>query len=116
MAYLKAGHHVSIRAHKSAPGKGLSYPNFSGVLAEDCRQGGWDVVDVIDTVHGKEQSVYSFSVESRTAGEWIHKESIYSDPSAAHEKALKLQSSGAASIRITPRSGRYVLRWMERGP
>ena len=46
--------------------------------------------------------------------EWTHREAIYSDPSAAHEKALRLKSDGAASIKITPRSGRYILRWMER--
>lgn len=43
---LKAGSKVRVRAHKSAPGKGLSYEAFSGTLADDARIGGWDVVDV----------------------------------------------------------------------
>jgi hypothetical protein len=62
--YLEAGTKVSIRAYKSKPGKGLSYPAFHGVLAEGARVGGWDVVDVRAS-DGREESVYSFSLSRR---------------------------------------------------
>jgi hypothetical protein len=61
MMYLLKGRSVAIRAHKSARGKGLSYPSFVGVLLEDARVGGWDVVDV-RSGSGKDVSIYSFSI------------------------------------------------------
>jgi hypothetical protein len=52
--------------------------------------------------------------EILNSGEWAHKTATYSDPSAAHEKALRLQSAGAKTIKITPTGGRFVVSWMER--
>jgi hypothetical protein len=45
---------------------------------------------------------------------WIHKELTYFDPSAAHEKAIKLQSEGAKTIIIKPHKGKYLLSYMIR--
>jgi len=45
---------------------------------------------------------------------WEHNELNYRDPSAAHEKALRLESKGAKNIVIRPKGhGRYLLTWME---
>ena len=48
------------------------------------------------------------------SGSWEHKKLVYADPSAAHEKALKLQSAGAKTIVIMSGGGKHVLSWMER--
>ncbi len=58
MDILAAGCIVQFRAHRSKPGKGLSYDAGSGTLAEDCTSEGWDVVDLTDG-----RSVYAFSIE-----------------------------------------------------
>lgn len=62
--YLEAGTRVSVRAYKSKPGRGLSYPAFHGTMLEGMRRGGWDVVDVRDD-NGQERSVYAFSLGRR---------------------------------------------------
>jgi len=36
-------------------------------------------------------------------------ERVYSDPSAAHEKGMRLKSRGAYRVTIEPDHGRYVL-------
>lgn len=53
-----AGDTLTLRAHTSEPGKGLSYPAGTVVAAEDGRTGGWDVYDAEDG-----SSFYGFSVE-----------------------------------------------------
>lgn len=59
---LCKGDTVEVRAHKSNPGKGLSYPDFKGVLLDDAGVSeGWDVVDV--SWHGEEVGIYCFSIE-----------------------------------------------------
>ena len=63
----QVGDHVLVRRHNSEKGKGLSYPDFGGVLTEDIWFGGWDVVDVVpdDKTLADEDgivSVYAFSL------------------------------------------------------
>jgi len=44
MSEKLAGDTVKIRAHKSEPGKGLTYPAFEGILIDDAFDSeGWDV-------------------------------------------------------------------------
>src|SRR5258708_20805983 len=60
--YLSTGDKVNVRARRSDPGKGLSYPAFSGILLDDAGNSeGWDVVDVKNE-QGEEVSVYCFSL------------------------------------------------------
>jgi len=59
---VKAGTIVTTSAHRSAPGKGLSYPADRVKLLEEARVGGWDVYGVIDS-SGEETSVYGFSLK-----------------------------------------------------
>jgi hypothetical protein len=47
---------------------------------------------------------------------WINRQAKYINPSAAHERALRLKSAGAKNIVITPRHGIHVITWMERDP
>ena len=62
--FVKAGTRVHRKAHKSLPGKGMSYSAATGILVEDARIGadaGWDVVDLrLDS--GEEESAYSFDL------------------------------------------------------
>jgi hypothetical protein len=44
--YMRSGSMIKVKAHKSEPGKGLSYEAFSGRLLDSAIIGGWDVVDV----------------------------------------------------------------------
>jgi len=60
--WIKSGSKVLVRKWTSKPGEGLTYRTFVGVLQEDCRDEGWDVVDV-KRASGRTQSVYSFTVE-----------------------------------------------------
>lgn len=61
MHELKSGDHVSVRAHKSEPGKGLSYGSFQGILLDFVGTSeSWDVVDV--NHNGETVSVYTFSI------------------------------------------------------
>jgi len=53
---------VSVRARTSKPGKGLTYPAFSGILLEEVGSRSWDVVDVRKD-DGEEVSIYTFSIE-----------------------------------------------------
>ena len=60
--YLLKGDTVSVRAHKSEPGKGLSYNELSGTLLDDVYDSeGWVVVDVL--TNGVEVSIYCFSIK-----------------------------------------------------
>ena len=55
---------VHIRAHKSEPGKGLTYPAFDAIMLDDAFDSeGWDVVEVYDRSTGYIVSVYCFSIE-----------------------------------------------------
>lgn len=63
MRAMKPGERVLVRKWVSAPGKGLSYGPFKGVLLEYCNGEGWDVV-AVERKSGKVQLVYSFCVES----------------------------------------------------
>ena len=54
---------LSIRAHKSEPGKGLTYPSFTGKALEDGFTGGWDVWDM-ENEEGETVSVYGFSISA----------------------------------------------------
>jgi hypothetical protein len=61
---LNAGVKVRVRAHTSNPGKGLSYPEFEGVLLDDAGSSeGWDVVEVRETMTGDIISIYCFSIQ-----------------------------------------------------
>lgn len=71
--YFERGDKVIVSMHKSDPGKGLSYPHFSGKVIEEGSTGGWDVVDVIpDKLYLRDPnfktddgivSVYCFDIE-----------------------------------------------------
>lgn len=54
----KAGNTLTLRAHASEPGKGLSYPAREIIAGEDGCAGGWDVYNV----EGSDDSFYGFSV------------------------------------------------------
>lgn len=59
---LEVGDCVQVRAHRSKPGSGLTYPAFSGRLLDAAGNSeGWDVVDVMDGTI--ERSIYCFSIE-----------------------------------------------------
>lgn len=60
---IPAGTVVTVRAHRSEPGKGLSYAAQRVTLVDPCETYGWDVIDCT-AEDGSELSVYSFSVES----------------------------------------------------
>src|SRR5271157_3963339 len=60
--YLRKGKRVGVLEHRSSPGKGLSYPSFDGVLLEDARVGGWDVVEITKAARTDPVSIYSFSL------------------------------------------------------
>jgi hypothetical protein len=63
---LKVGDCVQVRAYKSKPHKGLSYPAFSGMLLDNAGVSeGWDVVDVIDLRTRTISSIYCFSIERK---------------------------------------------------
>mgnify|MGYP001588205001 CR=1 FL=1 len=65
--HFKRGDKLNIRAHRSEPGKGLSYGNMVVTASEDGRggqYGGWDVYDGV-TDFDEEVSFYGFSVESK---------------------------------------------------
>jgi hypothetical protein len=60
---LIAGDRVNVRKHTSKPGKGLTYPTFTGALLDDAGVSeGWDVVDVRNGA-GDVVSIYCFSIE-----------------------------------------------------
>jgi len=64
---FEKGDILTIKAHKSEPGKGMSYPAFVGTALDDGAAGGWDVYDVEpnDPKGHKDPSnvsVYGFSV------------------------------------------------------
>ena len=63
--FLKKGTTVKVSQHRSLAGKGLNYPDFVGVLLEDCNGTGWDVVDVA-LAESEPESVYSFDVSAVT--------------------------------------------------
>lgn len=56
-----AGDTLTVVAHTSAPGKGLTYPAMTVRAAEAGAVGGWDVYDG-HTAEGNEVSFYGFSV------------------------------------------------------
>ena len=58
---IPAGTVVTVRAHRSGPGKGLNYAAQDVTLIDPVETYGWDVVDCLDC-DGNEMSVYSFSV------------------------------------------------------
>ena len=59
---LERFYRVSVRARTSKPGKGLTYPAFSGILLEEVGSRSWEVVDVLKD-DGEEVSIYTFSIE-----------------------------------------------------
>ena len=59
---FRKGAMLAIQTKTSAPGKGLSYPSFTGTALEPGITGTWDVVDVLDRDSGVERSVYGFSI------------------------------------------------------
>jgi hypothetical protein len=60
---LGVGDNVKVRPHTSKPGKGLSYPAFTGKLLDYAgRSEGWDVVHVMGD-DGIERSIYCFSIK-----------------------------------------------------
>lgn len=64
---FKRGDKLNIRAHRSEPGKGLTYPAMVVTASEDGRggqHGGWDVYDGV-TDFDEPVSFYGFSVESK---------------------------------------------------
>lgn len=63
MRDYKVGDRIVVRRHYSLPGRGLTYPDFSGVLLDPAGTSqGWDVV-AIQLDHGPEVSIYCFSIE-----------------------------------------------------
>ena len=62
MKNMETGTEVLVRKWKSAPGQGLSYAPFRGMLTQFCNGEGWDVVDV-RRKNGRVTGVYSFCVE-----------------------------------------------------
>jgi hypothetical protein len=65
--YFKKGDVLTIRAHHSDKGKGLSYKAMKVTAGEEGRSGGWDVYDGTDE-SGEEISFYGFSVDSVKKG------------------------------------------------
>ena len=72
------------------------------LVRDDGREGSWWV---------DEENV---RWEGEPSDSWVHKSASYTDPSAAHEKAMKLQSAGAKTVVVRPAHGKFTLTWMER--
>ncbi len=64
-ANFKPGDLLTIHAHTSKQGKGLSYPAQFVIVQDEGCAGGWDIYDAINT-DGREVSFYGFSVTERT--------------------------------------------------
>lgn len=64
---FRPGDRLTIRAHTSKPGKGLSYPAMVVTVQDEGCSGGWDVYDALLVETGEEVSFYGFSVETPEA-------------------------------------------------
>lgn len=63
---LYKGHRIQVRAYRSSPNCGLTYPAFTATLLEDAGNSeGWDVVDVLNEKQ-EVVSIYCFSILRQT--------------------------------------------------
>ena len=94
------------------------WPKHGDELTEAAKSyGEFDLIVGDDgQIHGSPLREATGVREAVGEGGWIHKSAEYSDPSAAHERAMKLRNGGASRVTITPAKGKFLVTWMERAP